>query len=109
MVAGMRVRRTTVRRCRTSAAGLAGSSAAVVRRGRAVIRPKYAERLAIFETTMLAPVFAALESQDRPAFERAFAAATENANLQHVETGYAYIRWTLPKDPPQDVDLGPER
>ena len=26
-----------------------------------------------------------------------------------IETGYAYIRWTLPKDPPQDVDLGPER
>jgi hypothetical protein len=75
----------------------------------AIIRPKYAERLATFETAMLAPVFAALETQDRAAFDRAFAAATENANLQHVETGYAYIRWTLPKDPPQDMDLGPER
>ena len=32
-----------------------------------------------------------------------------NANVQHVETGYGYIRWTLPKDPPQDVDLGPAR
>jgi len=38
MVAGMLVRRTTVRRCRTSAAGLAGSSAAVVRRGRDATR-----------------------------------------------------------------------
>ena len=75
----------------------------------AVIRPKYAERLAAFETVMLAPVFAALEKQDRAGFDRAYAAATENANLQHVETGYGYIRWTLPKDPPQDVDLGPER
>jgi len=75
----------------------------------AIIRPKYAERLAAFETAMLAPVFAALEAQDRQAFDRAFAAATENANLQHVETGYGYIRWTLPTDPPQDVDLGPER
>jgi len=75
----------------------------------AVIRPKYAERLAAFETTMLAPVFSALETQDRAAFDRAFAAATENANLQHVETGYGYIRWTLPEDPPQDVDLGPAK
>ena len=75
----------------------------------AIVRPKYAERLATFETAMLGPVFAALETQDRAAFDRAFAAATENANVQHVETGYAYIRWTLPKDPPQDVDLGPQR
>ena len=74
----------------------------------AVIRPKYAQRLSTFETAMLGPLFAALETRDRPAFDRAFAVATENANLQHVETGYAYIRWTLPKDPPQDVDLGPE-
>ena len=58
---------------------------------------------------MLGPVFAALEAQDRVAFDRAFAAATENANVQHVETGYPYIRWTLPKDPPQDVDLGPTK
>lgn len=75
----------------------------------AIIRPKYAERLAAFETAMLAPVFAAVEVRDRAAFDRAFAAATENANVQHVETGYAYIRWKLPADPPQDVDLGPER
>ena len=73
------------------------------------IRPKYAERLAAFETGMLGPVFAALETQDRGAFDRAFAVATENANLQHVETGYGYIRWTLPKDPPQDMDLGPTK
>src|SRR6266567_8009861 len=61
----------------------------------AVIRPKYAERLAAFEATMLAPVFAAIESQDRTRFDRAFAAATDDANRQHVETGYGYIRWKL--------------
>jgi hypothetical protein len=74
----------------------------------AIIRPKYAERLATYENTMLAPVFAAIETQDRTAFDRAFATATANANQQHVETGYGYIRWTLPDEPPKDLDLGPQ-
>ena len=73
----------------------------------AAIRPKYAERLATYESAMLAPVFAAIERQDRAAFDRAFAAATDDANRQHVETGYGYIRWTLPHEPPKDLDLGP--
>lgn len=72
-----------------------------------VIRPKYTERLATYETAMLAPVFAAIEAQDRAAFDHAFAAATDDANAQHVETGYGYIRWKLPDEPPNDVDLGP--
>lgn len=75
----------------------------------AIIRPKYAERLAAFEAEMLAAVFAAIEAQDRQAFDRGFATATENANLQHVETGYGYIRWILPDEPPKDLDLGPRR
>ena len=73
----------------------------------AIIRPKYAERLATYETALLAPVFAAIEQQDRRVFDRAFAAATDDANKQHVETGYPYIRWTLPDEPPKDIDLGP--
>jgi hypothetical protein len=72
-----------------------------------MIRPKYAERLAAFEAAMLGPVFSAIEKQDRRAFDRAFAAGTDDANKQHVETGYPYIRWTLPDEPPKDIDLGP--
>jgi len=73
----------------------------------AIVRPKYAERLAAYETAMLGPVFAAIEARDRATFDRAFTAATDDANTQHVETGYGYIRWRLPADPPQDLDLGP--
>ena len=75
----------------------------------AIIRPKHAARLATYETAMLGPVFAAIETQDRDAFDRAFAIATDDANKQHVETGYGYIRWKLPSEAPQDLDLGPER
>ena len=49
-----------------------------------VIRPKYVERLTAFDAAMLGPVFAAIETQDRPAFDRAFAAATDDANRQPV-------------------------
>lgn len=73
----------------------------------AVVRPKYRERLATYEAEMLGPVFSAIETQDRAAFDRAFAAATEAANRQHVETGYGYIRWRLPDEPPKDLELGP--
>ena len=72
-----------------------------------VVRPKYQERLATFETAMLGPVFAAIESQDRAAFDRSFATATDDANTQHAETGYGYIRWKLPDEAPKDLDLGP--
>jgi len=73
-----------------------------------IIRPKYTERLATYEAERLGPLFAAIETRDHPAFERAFSAATDDANKQHVETGYGYIRWTLPDEPPKDLDLGPQ-
>ena len=74
-----------------------------------VVRPKHAERLAAFEADLLGPLFAAIETQDRLAFEGAFSAATDDANRQHVETGYGYFRWKLPDEPPQDLDLGPAK
>lgn len=71
----------------------------------AVLRPKHRERLASFEAERLVPLFGAIEAGDRAAFEAAFAAATESANQSHVETGYPYIRWVLPDEPPKDLDL----
>ena len=75
----------------------------------AVIRPKHRERLAAFEIEQLAPLFRTIEATDLSAFETAFAAATDSANRSHVETGYAYIRWVLPDEPPKDLDLGPDQ
>ena len=75
----------------------------------AIIRPKYKERLETYEADMLGPVFTAIEVRDRPGFDSAFTAATDGANTQHVETGYGYIRWTLPDEAPKDLDLGPQK
>lgn len=73
----------------------------------AVVRPAYAADLARFESDLIAPVLAALERRDGPAFERGFAAATDEANRLHAKWGKGYLRWVLPADPPADLDLGP--
>lgn len=71
----------------------------------AILRPKHRDRLAAFEEEQLAPLFRAIERRDRATFDAAFAGATEAANQSHVETGYPYIRWVLPSEPPKDLDL----
>jgi hypothetical protein len=73
----------------------------------AVIRPKYSGDLAAFEEQYLAPALAACDAKDERAFQRVFAAATDKANELHVKWAKPYIRWTLPDEPPRDLDLGP--
>lgn len=73
----------------------------------AVTRPKYKEILEIFERDHLKPVLAALNASDLPAFEAAFAAATDSANGSHVDLGYPYIHWKIPKEAGTDLELGP--
>jgi hypothetical protein len=72
----------------------------------AVIRPKYSGDLASFEEQHIAPALAACDAGDQRAFDRAFAAATDRANELHVKWAKPYIRWTLPDEPPRDLDLG---
>ena len=71
----------------------------------AVVRPKYSGDLAAFEEQHLAPALAACDAGDRPAFDRAFAAATDKANELHVKWAKPYVRWTLPDEPPKDLDM----
>jgi hypothetical protein len=71
----------------------------------AIVRPKYAGDVERFEGDHLAAVLAACEGRDRVAFDAAFARAVDAANALHVKWGKSYIRWTLPSDPPKDLDL----
>jgi hypothetical protein len=73
----------------------------------AVVRPKYSGDLAAFEEQHIVPALAACDAGDERAFDRAFAAATDKANELHVKWAKPYIRWTLPDEPPKDLDLGP--
>jgi hypothetical protein len=77
-----------------------------LQRGLMQTRPKYAEDLAAYEREHLAPVLAALDARDGPAFERSYARATDRANELHAKWAKPYIRWRLPDEPPTDLDLG---
>jgi hypothetical protein len=71
----------------------------------ALVRPKYADDLARFESELIEPVLAATTARDLAAFEASFATATNEANELHKKWGKSYIRWTLPDEPPKDLDL----
>jgi hypothetical protein len=72
-----------------------------------VLRPKYADDIAEFERTILAPVLSACERADRVAFDGAIGHAIDRANELHVKWAHGYIKWTLPPDPPKEFDLTP--
>jgi hypothetical protein len=72
-----------------------------------VLRPKHFERLERFQARALPDVFAAVEAQDLDRLEAAYTAATEMANELHGESGYPYIRWQLPAEPPPGLQLSP--
>jgi hypothetical protein len=77
-------------------------------RGLAVTRPKYRGQLSEFETDFLEPLYQVLLERDLPLSEELFASAGDQANLYHVDTGHAYIRWDLPERPPEPgLDLSP--
>lgn len=72
-----------------------------------VLRPKYADDLAEFEASFIAPLLSACERGDRAAFDRAHAAAVDRANELHVKWAHGYIKWTLPPEPPKEFELKP--
>ena len=71
----------------------------------AVVRPKYSGDLAAFEELHIAPALAACDAADLAAFDRVFAEATDKANEMHVKWAKPYIRWTLPDEPPKDLEM----
>jgi len=70
-----------------------------------VLRPKHRERLERFQEQALPAVSAAVDTRNLDALETAYAAATDFANELHAESGYPYLRWVLPAEPPQGLQL----
>ena len=71
------------------------------------LRPKHSQRLWTFQTQAMPAVVEAVEAEDLEALEAAYAEATVTANRLHEESGYPFIRWELPPEPPQGLQLTP--
>ena len=67
----------------------------------AAMKAKYRVQIRDFDRDHLEPASQALMDGDAAAFRSAFQAATDQANVYHVETGHPYIDWSLPDLPPE--------
>jgi hypothetical protein len=74
----------------------------------AITRPKYAPQLSMFVTSHLARLLQTVEARDLNAFNSAFTAATDAANVYHRTLGHPEIIWKLPPEPPAQYHLGPQ-
>lgn len=72
-----------------------------------VLRPKHRERLERFQEQALPSVYAAVDARNLEELEIAYAVATDFANDLHAESGYPYLRWVLPAEPPKGLQLTP--
>ncbi|HET7009344.1 MAG TPA: hypothetical protein VFI11_01090 [Anaerolineales bacterium] len=68
-------------------------------------RPKMAKHLDAFQQGTLDGLEAAIQARDWPEFDRQFQAGIQSANRFHVTTNHPEIRWKLPANPPEDMDL----
>ena len=73
----------------------------------AFTRPKHEEALNQFMLEDWPPIGKAIAAKDFTAFEAAFHKAVDQANAYHELKDKPYIRWQLPKTPPEDLDLKP--
>lgn len=72
-----------------------------------VTRPRWIEAIDAYVDGSLEPIQAAIQAQDRDAFEAAVAAAVAEANRIHGEYGYGYIAYKVPAAGPEHMELGP--
>lgn len=75
----------------------------------AVVRPKYRDSLAQYDSEYLKPIDEALRARDWQTFAAAYARGIDGANDSHRALGYPYIEWQLPDTPPPYLRLSPRR
>ena len=72
-------------------------------RGLAVTRPKYAAQIAEYDLDFLEALYESVLGQEREGFEARFQRAVTQAHVYHVDTGHQYVRWSIPKGPPDEA------
>ncbi|MBO0889026.1 hypothetical protein J2P12_08015, partial [Candidatus Bathyarchaeota archaeon] len=69
------------------------------------LRPKYSLDLSKFTDSDLNPIGEAIQSRDWTRFEAAYKNGISRSNELHEKYGYGFIRYILPKRPPETYDL----
>ncbi len=72
------------------------------------LRPKYSHDINSFIQHNLNPISEAIEARDWKRFESAFEKGIDESNKLHEKYGYGFIRYIMPKSPPEYYDLGPQ-
>ncbi|MEE9182163.1 MAG: hypothetical protein V3U33_06340 [candidate division NC10 bacterium] len=70
-------------------------------------RPKYGTELEAFDREYLTPMERAIAERDLEAFLVAVHRGIAASDEVHRRLGYPFIRYRLPKQPPDHLDLGP--
>ena len=69
------------------------------------MRPKYLETLLAFERDFMAPVEEAIKAKNAAALNAAADRAVKESDAAHARFGYPYIRYRIPRHPPEHLDL----
>jgi hypothetical protein len=70
-------------------------------------RPKYTTELETFDREYLTPIEMAIAQRDLDAFTVAVQRGVEASDDAHCRLGYPFVRYRLPKQAPDYLDLGP--
>ena len=71
------------------------------------LRPKYTTDIKDFISKHINPLNEAIEKKEWKHFDKQIYAAIDASNTYHEKYGYNFIRYLLPKHPPEHLNLGP--
>jgi hypothetical protein len=71
------------------------------------LRPKYGHDLTSFTQSYLNDIGEKIRAKNWKEFEAVYMKGIEESNRLHEKYGYGFIRYVLPKKPPESYDLAP--
>jgi len=74
-----------------------------------ITRPKYRAMLDDYVRKIFDPLQQQIEAQNFAGFDRIYRQGIDYANQLHVASQHGEITWKLPPQPPQHLDLGPQK
>jgi hypothetical protein len=71
----------------------------------AILRPKYEDDVEEFVSGTMGVIKKAIDEQDWDTFESEFTVMIDQANAYHEKYDKGFLRWKMPEEPPNDLDL----